>query len=125
MQKHANKRIYSTVAKYDLLPSDNLKASIDFLDFSKADVSKATGQAKNSIRYDERVPAELEERIKQIANIINLVAEFFEGNPDKTKLWFVTENPMLGNISPRDMIRFGRYEKLRKFIINARNDTRP
>ena len=26
---------------------------------------------------------------------------------------------MLGDVSPRDMIRLGRYERLRKFIINA------
>ena len=28
-------------------------------------------------------------------------------------------NPLLGDISPRDMIRLGRFERLRKFIINA------
>jgi hypothetical protein len=34
-------------------------------------------------------------------------------------LWFKTRNPLLGDISPRDMIRLGRFERLRKFIINA------
>ena len=29
---------------------------------------------------------------------------------------------MLGDVSPRDMIRLGRYERLRKFIINAMID---
>jgi hypothetical protein len=37
-------------------------------------------------------------------------------------LWFQTKNPLLGNISPRDMIRYGRYEKLRRFIMNALED---
>ena len=125
MPSSADNRLFDTVAKSDFININDLKACIDFLDFTKADVANATGQAKNSIRYDDRIPAELEKRIIEIINIINMVAEFFEGSPEKTRLWFITENPMLGNISPRDMIRFGRYEKLRKFILNAKNDTRP
>jgi hypothetical protein len=34
-------------------------------------------------------------------------------------LWFKTKNPLLGSISPRDMIRYGRYEKLRRFVMEA------
>ena len=37
----------------------------------------------------------------------------------KTKLWFQTPNPMLGNVSPRDMIRLGRYNKLVRFVTQA------
>jgi hypothetical protein len=37
----------------------------------------------------------------------------------KTKLWLQTPNPMLGNASPRDMIRFGRYNKLLRFVTQA------
>jgi hypothetical protein len=37
----------------------------------------------------------------------------------KTKLWFQTPNPMLGNVSPRDMIRLGRYNKLLRFVAQA------
>jgi len=48
-----------------------------------------------------------------------MVADFFNGNTEKTVLWFKTRNPLLGDISPRDMIRLGRFERLRKFIINA------
>ena len=55
----------------------------------------------------------------EIANICGLVAQFFEGNAEKTALWFKTRNPLLGDISPRDMIRFGRYEKLRRFVMEA------
>ncbi len=34
-------------------------------------------------------------------------------------LTFQVKNPALGGISPRDMIRFGRYQKLEKFVQNA------
>jgi hypothetical protein len=59
------------------------------------------------------------ERLVQIASICNLVAQFFDGNAEKTALWFTTKNPMLGDMTPRDMIRFGRYDKLRRFVIGA------
>jgi len=29
------------------------------------------------------------------------------------------QNPLLGDVSPRDMIRLGRHDRLRRFIINA------
>ncbi len=73
----------------------------------------------SSVRYDEKIPTELHERIKEWAILLNLVAEHFKGDATKTTLWFTTPNPLLGNISPRDMIRFGRYKKLFKFIFNA------
>ena len=92
---------------------------IDFLDFKKEDISKATEVPLSSVRYDEKIPKELHERIKEWAILLNLVAEHFKGDPTKTALWFTTPNPLLGNISPRDMIRFGRYKKLFKFIFNA------
>jgi hypothetical protein len=34
-------------------------------------------------------------------------------------LWFKVPNPLLGDVAPRDMIRFGRYKKLLKFIQSA------
>lgn len=92
---------------------------IEFVGFKKEDVSKATGVPSNSIRYDERMPQILKDRLREWANLLNLVAQFFEGDASKTALWFKTSNPMLGNITPRDMIRFGRSQKLLKFILNA------
>lgn len=32
--------------------------------------------------------------------------------------WFLTPNPLLGNISPVDMIKMGRYKKLCKWVFN-------
>jgi len=36
----------------------------------------------------------------------------------KGVLWFETPNPLLGGITPLDMIKMGRHEKLFKFIDN-------
>jgi hypothetical protein len=90
-----------------------------FLNFKKEDISKATGFSINSVRWDNKMPPELKERIQEWAILFNLVAGYFKGDAHKTYLWFITINPLLGNIAPRDMIRFGRFKKLYKFATNA------
>ena len=90
------------------------------LSFNQADISKATGVPKSNIRYDEgRMPSELRNRIIEWATILNLVAGYFNGDEEKTIQWFMIPNPFLGGISPRDMIKLGRYNKLIKYVINA------
>lgn len=116
--------IFSNIPKEDylsLLERGEARAPkvIKFVGFKKGDMAKATGVPTNSIRYDEKMPQILKDRLREWANLLNLVAQFFEGDAIKTALWFKTPNPILGNISPRDMIRFGRYQKLLKFILNA------
>ena len=92
----------------------------DFLGFNTNELSKLGGVSKQSVRLDDRIPQDLRESLEQIANICTLVAEYFNGNVGKTVLWFKTSNPQLGGISPRDMIRYGRYKKLLAFITEAR-----
>lgn len=99
------------------------KSVVDFLKLEKADVAKIAGVSKQSVRFDENMPKSVRERFEEIANVCNIVAGVFDGDPTKTSLWFRTRNPMLGDISPRDMLRFGRYEKLRRFIITALGDS--
>ena len=96
------------------------KGVSEFLDLGRNELSKIGGISKESVRFDDKIPADLSERLEQIANIISLVAEYFDGDVHKTSLWFKTPNPMLGDISPRDMIRFGKYMRLNKFIQHAR-----
>jgi hypothetical protein len=91
----------------------------EFLQLKKPDVAKVAGVAPSSVRFDHKIPREVHERLEEIANICALVADYFEGDVAKTALWFRTRNPMLGDISPRDMIRFGRYGKLRQFVMGA------
>jgi hypothetical protein len=90
----------------------------DFAGIDAKDVARLTGLAKSSVRYDSKAPKEVKEHLENIANICNLVFEFFQDDV-KTKLWLQTPNPMLGNASPRDMIRFGRYNKLLRFVTQA------
>lgn len=91
----------------------------DLLDLDKPALSKIGGVSQKSVRLDHRIPRQLKERLEQIAVTCSLVAEFFEGDQLKTAMWFKTPNPMLGNISPRDMIRYGRYKKLLNFVQSA------
>ena len=94
------------------------KKVVDCLEFKKQDVALATQCPTNSIRYDENMPKELKDRIEEWANLLQLVAQFFK-DEHKTLLWFRMPNPLLGNISPKDMIRIGRYKKLLKFVQHA------
>ena len=99
------------------------KKIVDFLKYKKQDVSVATGIPQVSIRYDVKMPTELRERLIEWATAINLVADYFN-DAEKTVLWFQVSNPLLGNMTPRDMIRLGRFKKLLKFIQTALDENR-
>ena len=121
--------LFATVPKQDFLSlfQDNnpkYQSVVQCLNFKKEDVSKATGVPLSSVRYDEKMPSELQDRIREWATLLNLVAEHFQGDSGKTVLWFTTINPLLGNISPRDMIRYGKYKKLLNFVLNALSENR-
>ena len=123
-------RLFRSVRDRDYLgfwADQTLKARevAEFLQLKKPDVAKVAGVAPASVRFDQKMPREVHERLEEIANICALVAEYFEGDVAKTALWFRTRNPMLGDISPRDMIRFGRYAKLRQFVMDALNENVP
>src|SRR3989338_3886607 len=97
--------IFATVPQKDYLSvlehgRPNYQKVVEFLEFKKEDISKATGVALGSVRYDNKIPAELHERIREWASLLNLVAEYFHGDVKKTALWFTIPNPMLGNVTP-------------------------
>jgi len=98
---------------------------VKYLDFDQGDIAKATGVPKSSVRYDNKMPAVLRERISEWAILLNLIAGHFKGSEVKTIQWITTPNPLLGDISPRDMIRLGRYKKLIKFVLNALAEVNP
>jgi hypothetical protein len=120
------------VALFDTVPPDlmgfGLGSSFDaksvqsFLSLKKEDVSRIADVSPKSMRFDDAMPVPVRERLQEIANTINLVARFFGGDADKTGTWFKTRNPLLGDISPRDMICLGRFQRLRKFIWLAMSD---
>jgi hypothetical protein len=116
--------LFRTVANRDYLGfwadrTLNAREVARFLDLNKSEVAKVANVASASVRFDQKIPKQVADRLAEIANIAQLVAQYFEGDAPKTALWFRTKNPLFGNISPRDMIRFGRYEKLRRFVTEA------
>lgn len=114
---------------FDTVPEDllqfgygntfNARKTAQFLSLKKADVSRIAEVAESSVRWDDNMPEAVQVRMEEIASTINLVARQFAGDPEKTVAWFRARNPLLGDVSPRDMIRLGRYERLRRFIIQA------
>lgn len=93
----------------------------DFLDLDKTDVARMSNVSAKSVRFDEKIPREVLRHLEQVAIVCGLVAEFFQGDVVKTGLWFRTRNPVLGELSPRDMIRYGRMEKLMQVVQEARS----
>lgn len=120
----ANTNLFRTVPATDHLGfwADqilNARSVADFIGLDKQEVAKVAGVSPKSVRWDHKIPQEVIDRLTEIAVVCGLVAQFFGGDSLKTKLWFKTRNPLLGNLSPRDMIRFGRHEKLRRFVMDA------
>lgn len=56
--------------------------------------------------------------------IIEPVIEFFDGDLHKVEQWMNTENPMLGGVSPCEMLLNERGERLQKFIDEAMRQNR-
>src|ERR1043166_1415219 len=82
-------------------------------------VRQQRGYKKMSeIMKPQKMPLELKERLTEWATALNLVYGFFK-DKDKTILWFSIPNPLLGDMTPRDMIRVGRFKKLLNFIQTA------
>ena len=118
--------LFNTVAPRDGLQFwSNQKLDIqklrDITGFDAGDIARIAGVPKNSVRFDHRMSADIKRHMEAIANICNLVFQFFDDSV-KTKLWLQTPNPMLGYTTPRDMIRAGRYKKLLKFVTDALED---
>jgi hypothetical protein len=53
------------------------------------------------------------------------VEAFFNNDTEKARLWYTTPNPLLGEISPNQMIAIGREEKLNDFIDSSLEGNRP
>ena len=120
-------QLLETVAKKDYLgfypqspeETPNYKVVPNFLSIDKKQLSQIGQVAISSVRYDENIPKDLAERLEQIANIANRVTALFDGDIQKAALWFRTMNPLLGDVSPRDMLRMNRFKRLAKFVSEA------
>lgn len=61
------------------------------------------------------IPKEMADKILKFNELADLVNSYFK-NRKKTHVWFQTENPLLGGVTPMSMIASGREAKLQKFI---------
>lgn len=126
--QYATSEIFSTVPQKNYLSlyhddQTDYQRVVNCLNFQKKDVARAAQVPTESVRYDEKMTKELKERIEEWANLLQLVAQHFK-DEQKTLLWFKMPNYLLGNVSPRDMIRLGRYKKLLKFVVTALSENR-
>jgi hypothetical protein len=86
---------------------------------SRADLARSAEVKKSSVRFDEKIPITVADRLLEAGTIQNLVAGYFRGDALEVRLWFMLPNAELGNISPRDMIRIWRGQKLLNFVLEA------
>ena len=93
-----------------------------FLGLSKSELAVLAGVAPASVRFDDKAPRVLRERMMDLAATCALVAEAFGGNTIKTKLWFLTANPQLNNLSPCELLRRGDREALQRQVVAALAD---
>lgn len=67
------------------------------------------------------IPKIVADKIRTFTELAELVNTHFK-NRKKTHVWFNTENPLLGGVSPIGMLAIGRGEKLEKFIQGQLNE---
>lgn len=91
----------------------------EFLKISKVELANAFGLTPDQIRED-RVATKTKERITELATALEYVAETFDGDKNKTLFWLNTPNPNFGGSTPKNLILRGRYHKLLKFIMAAK-----
>ncbi len=96
-----------------------------FLGLSKPELAQLAAVAQASVRFDDKAPRILRERLMDIAATCELVAEAFGGNTTKTALWFMTSNPYLGNLSPRELLQRGEHEVLQRHVLEAASEQAP
>ncbi|MFC4526247.1 hypothetical protein ISN76_19520 [Dyella halodurans] len=90
-----------------------------WLGLEKDDVARIANIPLDLVRHDDNMPTKARNRLEEIAIACNFIAEIFDGDLVRTWAWFQAANPMLGDVSPRDMVRLGRFDRLRKFIVSA------
>lgn len=98
------------------------KKVVETMGYSRKDVADISHIKPSTVRYDARMPKQILEHMGSIANICSLVAELFDNDLDKTILWLNTQNPILGNASPKLMLRMGKYKKLLNIVIEAKSN---
>jgi hypothetical protein len=124
MTPHTRSSLFATVPQQDYLQfwQSGLfqpQRVARFLGLSKSELALLAGVAPASVRFDDKAPRALRERMMDLAATCALVAEVFAGNATMTKLWFMTSNPQLNNLSPCELLRRGDRETLQRQVTAA------
>ncbi len=88
----------------------------DFLSVSRKELAEAFGLSVDQIRPD-RMSDVAKQRVRELAGILEFVAEIFSGDKNKALFWIKTPNPHFGGVSPREMIIRGRQRKVQSFVL--------
>jgi hypothetical protein len=104
---------------WDAPGKPSLKEITRILEFTKKAVAQGARIPESKFSLAHGLPIELEDRLREWAMIIEIVAQHFDGDSERTALWFRLPNPLLGGFEPREMIRFGRANQLRRVVTDA------
>jgi hypothetical protein len=97
----------------------NVKELVDFLGLDRAEVATICGDMNiDSVRFDNRMPQQIRNKFIEIANLCELVAKNFSGDPTKTQTWFMVKNPLLEDCSPIELIKDGKLDIVYTSILN-------
>ena len=89
-----------------------------FLSISRKELAEAFGLSIDQIRPD-RMSDIAKERVRELAGILEFVADIFTGDKKKALFWIKTPNPHFGGVSPRELIIRGRQRKVLSFVLAA------
>src|SRR5437870_10845295 len=78
--------------------SYNAKKVAEFLRLNRREVARAVSVPLSSVRFDKRMPPELNKHMTEIGVICERVAGYFKGDAQKTFLWFSLPNTLLVGI---------------------------
>src|SRR5688572_12976259 len=112
MNVEVDQRLFGTVPRGEILgllgpdgpDVDGTRKFLGFTDRELESAARVPGTSGTSLTKLALMPPEVRERLVEIATVCELVASHF-GNREKAALWFKTPNPLLGNVSPRDLVR--------------------
>ena len=93
----------------------DLDLTCKFLEVSRAELARGFNLDAELLR-PERMSNLVKDRIKELGAAIEIVAEEYAGDIDKTKFWFNAPNRNFGGISPKKLILNGRAKKVFKFL---------
>lgn len=125
-----NKNLFSTVPRdeWGFLSQKgeiNYKKVVNTFGLSNIEVAKAANIKPSSVRYNNKVPKNLVKLIEELISIFSVVSNQFDNDKEKTILWFKAVNPLLGGVSPLQMIILGKSKRLMEFIDAAVNGELP